>query len=358
MTPLLKLDRKNVQDIIALTPLQEGMLFHYLEDQQSDSYFEQLCLHLAGEVNEEWVNAAWKEVVRANEMLRTTFRWEKVEQPIQIILKDSMFEVAVVETDDLEAVKRLDRELKFDLSSIPFRVTLVRLPDEKYTLLISNHHILFDGWSTGILLREFLDSYHRLSNGIDLQLPEKTSFKSFIQYLQMQRKEQQKEFWSRYLEHFHAPSILKITNNMTAGTGIKKVELNVPTERFAQVEAFCRSHNVTLASLLYTVWGLLLKRYTNSQDVVFGTTVSGREAQVDGIEEMVGLFINTLPLRLKSTGDTSVITMLEQVTKDLQERGESCPRLLLKLNLTVAQNIMKAYSIQLLSWRTTRLISC
>ncbi|WP_166695596.1 non-ribosomal peptide synthetase [Bacillus cereus] len=322
MTPLLKLDRKNVQDIIALTPLQEGMLFHYLEDQKSDSYFEQLCLHLAGEVNEEWVNAAWKEVVRANEMLRTTFRWEKVEQPIQIILKDSMFEVAVVETDDLEAVKRLDRELKFDLSSIPFRVTLVRLPDEKYTLLISNHHILFDGWSTGILLREFLDSYHRLSNGIDLQLPEKTSFKSFIQYLQMQRKEQQKEFWSRYLEDFHAPSILKITNDMTAGTGIKKVELNVPTERFDQVEAFCRSHNVTLASLLYTVWGLLLKRYTNSQDVVFGTTVSGREAQVDGIEEMVGLFINTLPLRLKSTGDTSVITMLEQVTKDLQERGE------------------------------------
>ena len=322
MKSSLKLDRKNVQDIIALTPLQEGMLFHYLEDSQSDRYFEQLCLHLAGEVNEEWLNAAWKEVIRTNEMLRTTFRWDKVEQPIQIILKDWVFEVAIVETDDLEAVKRLDRERKFDLSSIPFRVTLARLPDEKYALLISNHHILFDGWSTGILLREFLDSYHRLSNGIDLQLPEKTSFKSFIQYLQMQRKERQKAFWSRYLEDFHAPSILKITNGMTADTGIQKVELTVSAEQFAQVEAFCQAQNITLASLLYTVWGLLLKRYTNSQDVVFGTTVSGRETRVDGIEEMVGLFINTLPLRLKSTGDTSVMTVLEQVRHDLQERGE------------------------------------
>ncbi|UED72201.1 non-ribosomal peptide synthetase [Brevibacillus sp. DP1.3A] len=322
MSTSQKLDRKNVQDIIALTPLQEGMLFHYLENPQSDRYFEQLCLHLAGEVNEEWVNSAWNEVVRANEMLRTTFRWDKVEQPIQIILKDRKFEVVIVETDDLETVKRLDRERKFDLSEIPFRVTLVRLPDEKYALLISNHHILFDGWSTGILLREFLNVYHRMSNGLTLQLPQKTSFKSFIQYLQRQSKEQQKAFWSRYFEEFHAPSILKVTNGITADAGIKTVELTMPAEQFAKMEAFCFEQNITLASLLYTAWGLLLQRYTNSHDVVFGTTVSGREARVDGIEEMVGLFINTLPLRLKSTGATSVRTVLGRVAHDLQERGE------------------------------------
>ncbi|OPH56173.1 hypothetical protein BC351_28805 [Paenibacillus ferrarius] len=322
MSTSQKLDSKNVQDIIALSPLQEGMLFHHLEDPQSDRYFEQLCLHLAGGVKEEWVNAAWNEVVRANEMLRTTFRWDKVEQPIQIILKDRKFEVAIVETDDLEAVKRLDRERKFDLNEIPFRVTLVRLPDEKYALLISNHHILFDGWSTGILLREFLDAYHRLSNGLTLQLPEKTSYKSFIQYLQRQSKERQKAFWLRYFEEFHAPSIIKVTNGMTTDAGIKTVELTVLAEQFAQMEAFCFAQNITLASLLYTAWGLLLQRYTNSHDVVFGTIVSGREARVDGIEEMVGLFINTLPLRLKSTGATSVRTALGQVAQDLQERGE------------------------------------
>ncbi|MRN57056.1 non-ribosomal peptide synthetase [Paenibacillus monticola] len=317
-----KLDRKNVQDIIALTPLQEGMLFHYLEDPQSDSYFEQLCLHLAGGVNEEWVNSAWNEVVRANEMLRTTFRWDKVGQPLQIILNDRKFEMAIVETEELEAVKRLDRECKFDLSEIPFRVTLVKLPDEKYALLISNHHILYDGWSTGILLREFLGAYHRLSNGVTLQLPQKMSFKSFIQYLQSQNKEQEKAFWTHYLEEFHSPSILKVTNGTTADADIKTVELSMSAEQFAQMEAFCFTQNITLASLLYTAWGLMLQRYTNSQDVVFGTTVSGREAQVDGIEEMVGLFINTLPLRLKSTGDTSVRTLLGQVAHDLQERGE------------------------------------
>lgn len=322
MSTSQKLDRKNVQDIIALTPLQEGMLFHYLEDPQSDRYFEQLCLHLAGRVDEGCVNAALNEVVKANEMLRTTFRWDKVEQPIQIILKDRKFEVAIVETDDLEAVKRLDRERKFDLSEIPFRVTLVRLPEDQYALLISNHHILFDGWSTGILLREFLEAYHRLSNGLALNLPQKTSFKSFIQHLQKQSKERQKAFWSRYFEGFNAPTILKVTNGMTAGAGIETVKLTIPAEQFAQMEAFCQAQNVTLASLLYTAWGLLLQRYTNSRDVVFGTTVSGREARVDGIEEMVGLFINTVPLRLKSTGATSVKAVLGQVAHDIQERGE------------------------------------
>ncbi|WP_018753416.1 non-ribosomal peptide synthetase [Paenibacillus sanguinis] len=323
MTMSQKLDRKNVQDIIALTPMQEGMLFHYLENPQSDRYFEQLCLHLAGGVNEEWVNSAWNEVVRVNEMLRTTFRWEKVEQPIQIILKDRKFEVTVVESDDLEAVKHLDRKHKFDLNEIPFRVMLVRLPDEKYALLISNHHILFDGWSTGILIREFLDAYYRLSNGFTLQLPQKMSFKSFIQYLQKQNKEKQKAFWSRYFEEFQAPAIFKVTNHsMTADIGIKTVELTIPAGQFARMEAFCVEQNITLASLFYTAWGLLLQRYTNSHDVVFGTTVSGREARVDGIEEMVGLFMNTLPLRLKSTGVTSVQTILAQVAHDLQERGE------------------------------------
>ncbi|NIM15414.1 MAG: hypothetical protein GTO45_25850, partial [Candidatus Aminicenantes bacterium] len=146
-----KLERRNIVDILALTPMQEGMLFHYLKEPESDVYFEQLSLNLVGDIDNEIFEQAWNAVIQGNEMLRTMFRWENVENPIQVVLKEHplqpvYYDLAGKDTDDLEKsleeIKARDRNEKFDLRKVPFRVTLCRTGKEKYEIIISNHHIL------------------------------------------------------------------------------------------------------------------------------------------------------------------------------------------------------------------------
>ena len=150
-TQMQKLDKTNIEDILALTPMQEGMLFHYLKDPGSDYYFEQLSLEISGKINKEIFEKAWNFVIESNEMLRAVFRWEKVDKPVQIILKGHQFQPRYCDFSEkaandvqnqLEEIKGKDREQEFDLREVPFRVTLCKTEENKYEMIISNHHIL------------------------------------------------------------------------------------------------------------------------------------------------------------------------------------------------------------------------
>ena len=168
-----KLDKNIVENILALTPTQEGMLFHYLKEPGSDLYFEQLSLRVLGRIDTVNFENAWGIVTAANEMLRTVFRWEKMKNPTQVILKEYNVKLKTVDLSDgtdgekaerLEQIKTIDREDGFDLKDVPFRITLCKINEGESELIISNHHILFDGWSTGIILKEFLTAYTALAN--------------------------------------------------------------------------------------------------------------------------------------------------------------------------------------------------
>ncbi|MGD2092759.1 MAG: condensation domain-containing protein, partial [Candidatus Aminicenantes bacterium] len=168
---MIKLDKKNIENILALTPTQEGMLFHYLEDPAGPCYHEQLCLKLSGQIDIACFEQAWNTVVKTNEMLRTVFRWEKLEKPAQIILRERACDLCFYDLSAkinsqqeavLEEVKANDARNTFDLRQVPFRVILCKIAENKYRLIISNHHILYDGWSTGIILREFFEVYQAL----------------------------------------------------------------------------------------------------------------------------------------------------------------------------------------------------
>ena len=199
-----KLDKKNIEEILALIPTQEGMLFHYLKNPESDYYFEQLSLEISGEINTGIFEKAWNFVVETNEMLRIIYRWEKVEYPMQIILKKHQLQPKyhdlTAEEDNekfnqVEKIKAEDRREKFDLQEVPFRVTLCRLEKTKSIMIISNHHILYDGWSNGIILKEFFDAYNDLSNEKELVKPAKIKFKEFIKWnrsLNLDKEKQEK----------------------------------------------------------------------------------------------------------------------------------------------------------------------
>jgi len=328
-----KLDKKNIEDIFSLTPMQEGMLYHYLKDPDSDQYFEQLSLEIAGEINVEIFEKAWNFVIETNEMLRTVFRWDKVEKPIQIILKEHKLQLKFYDLSDretnerkrkLEEIKARDRKAKFNLKEVPFRITLCPIEKDKYEMIISNHHILYDGWSSGIILREFFTAYNALSSGKRLRKRLKNKFKEFIKWNQRCDIHQQQVFWQEYLKEFEASVEFSFSF-------VKKREKKSSCiENYGQMEFilnlkkkfvnFVKKQKITSASLLYSAWGILLQKYNYSEDVTFDITAAVRPPEIKGVENIVGLFINTLPFRVKVYGAERISNFLLRINEQLQYR--------------------------------------
>nr|NIM15781.1 AMP-binding protein [Candidatus Aminicenantes bacterium]NIM82558.1 AMP-binding protein [Candidatus Aminicenantes bacterium]NIN21918.1 AMP-binding protein [Candidatus Aminicenantes bacterium]NIN45696.1 AMP-binding protein [Candidatus Aminicenantes bacterium]NIN88531.1 AMP-binding protein [Candidatus Aminicenantes bacterium] len=320
---------KDIEDIIALTPMQEGMLFHYLKDPGSDYYFEQLCLTITGRIDLNGFKRAWEVVVETNEMLRTRFSWEKLEKPVQIILKKHSPRLifhdfsADGEAIDIEEVKSGDRREKFDLKEVPFRIILCKIETDKYEMIISNHHILYDGWSNGIILKEFLEAYRQADKKIKAIAPVKTKFKEFVRWLQNRGVGEEEKYWREYLQGFESGtgiSLKKEAGKGLAGSGNYRFKLAPGIKDTA--ERFVRHHNLTSASLLYCAWGILLQKINDSDDIILGTTVSGRPANIKGIEHVVGLFINTIPLRVQSHADERILSLLKRTNDTLIAREE------------------------------------
>ncbi|HLP57177.1 MAG TPA: amino acid adenylation domain-containing protein, partial [Candidatus Deferrimicrobium sp.] len=327
-----KLDPKDIENILALSPLQEGMLFHYLQDTHSEFYFEQLSLEISGLIDVPLFEKAWNIVIAANEMLRTVFRWEKLEKPSQIILKEhkcKMFfhDLSNRDSDQkqtaLEEIKRKDRHETFDLQEVPFRVILCKLAEKKFEMIISNHHILYDGWSNGIILKEFFKAYHELNRGErSFKIPTKQSFKEFVKWFQNQDRNKQELFWKDYLAEFETPTQLLVKRKSENTTGVGQYSFIFTGDLKVNLDIFVKNHRVTLAPVLYSAWGILLQKYGAGEDVIFGTTVSGRGAAINGVEDVVGLFINTIPLRIKTSLSEKLIDVVLRTEKVLREREE------------------------------------
>ncbi|MCP5046716.1 MAG: AMP-binding protein, partial [bacterium] len=345
MNSFKKAESKNIEDIIALTPMQEGMLVHYLKEPGSGHYFEQLSLTMRGPIDFKCFKQAWNTVVKTNAMLRTRFKWKKVKIPVQIILKNHSVPVVFhdLSTGDindkcqsLKEIKDQDRIGGFDLNSVPFRITLCKIEEQQYEMIISNHHVLYDGWSNRIILEDFFSAYHRLARGESPPKPYRQQYKEFVNQIRRLDTGKQQNYWRNYLKGFDEKPELSIKrkrskkeNRTGSGNGYCKTRFS--TVEREDLELFTRSHKVTLSGLIYSAWGLLLQRYNNQPDIIFGTTVSGRSLDIKGIEDIVGLFINTIPLRVRSSTSTGITgnrreiveDFLTRLTKELRER-ESC----------------------------------
>ncbi|MCX6579422.1 MAG: amino acid adenylation domain-containing protein, partial [Candidatus Aminicenantes bacterium] len=327
-----KLDPKDIENILALTPLQEGMLFHYLHDPKSRVYFEQLKLGITGEMDVEVFKKAWDFVVETNEMLRTVFRWEKLEKPSQLILTGHPVELrfhdfSIVDNHlggtALEEIKAKDRREGFDLSRVPFRVTLCKQEEKKYEMIVSNHHILYDGWSNGIILKEFFNAYLELHRGKrTLNVPAKPPFKEFVRWIQNQDRNKQEQYWREYLAGFETRTELPIKRRTEETSNAEEYSLVMKEDTKGKLDVFVKNNRVTLASVFYAAWGILLQKYCAGEDVIFGTTVSGRSTAIKGVEEMVGLFINTVPLRIQAIPGEKIIAVVFRTDQVLRKREE------------------------------------
>jgi non-ribosomal peptide synthetase component F len=301
-----RIGRQNFQDIYALTPMQEGMLSLYLKDPQSDLNVEQLCLKVSGKIEVETFGLAWNLVVQANEMLRTVFRWENVNKPVQIVLKEHTLKPDYHDLSNkdksrkaqlLREYRALERKKGFDLHEVPFRVSLCKVEADRYEMIIGHHHILFDGWSYGILLKEFLNAY-----GEHSAPPVKTPFKEYVKWLQAQDTGEQKKRTGRKTRQ---------------AIEVDHFDCRFPEEINDRARRFAEAQKITVASVLYAAWGMLLQKYQATPEVLFDTTVAGRTAKLKGIEEMVGLFINTLPLRVQTRPGETIGELFRRINRAL-----------------------------------------
>jgi len=328
MYSLPKLDKQNVEDIMSLTSTQEGMLFHYIENPNSQDYHEQISLTLSGSINLELVQKSWDHVIEMNEMLRTIFRWETLENPVQIVLKNFNVPIKIVDLSKdndrnrkLEDIKKEDFSRQIDITRETLRITLCKMDERCYEMIVSNHHILYDGWSNGIILEEFFDAYNAFYKSNAPAKICKNKFKEFIKLNKSQDKLEQKEFWENYLKGLELENELLKDNDIKTKE-IKKYKYSISMDISEKIRNYAKSRKISLASILYYTWGEILQRLSNSNDIVFGTVVSGRNPKIKGIDKIVGLFINTIPLRINFSHKETVNNLIKKIDTAIKERNE------------------------------------
>ena len=314
--------------------MQEGMLFHTLLAPGAGSYIIQVCCRLQN-LDASVFAQVWQQLIDRHSILRTAFVWNNVEKPLQVVGQQVGL---VLEQQDLrglsssaqeerfKAYLEADRKIGFNLMKAPvMRLALFQISERDYKFLWTFHHILKDGWSTSLLLSEFLNLYKATSAGENESRIQRRPYRDYIGWLQQQNLEEAEAFWRRTLKGFREPTSLGIERSSTAALEAAQSQnfahqhLNLSESITAGLQKVARTHQVTLNTMVQGAWALLLSRYSGSEDVVFGTTVSGRPASLPGVEEMVGLFINTLPTRVQIKSEEQVGEYLRRLQEEQAE---------------------------------------
>ncbi len=329
------MNQKNIEDIYPLSPMQQGMLFHSLYAPKSGMYVEQLSLELHGNLDIAAFKLAWQEVLNRHSVLRTAFVWENLEKPLQVVGRQVSLpwqqldwrELSTVEQQQqLEALLEAEQKRAFELSKAPLmNLTLIQLAENGYEFIWSHHHLLLDGWSLPLIFKEVIAFYSAFCQGENLHLEKPRPYRDYIAWLQQQNLFEAEIFWREALKGFTAPTpLISICSDLAGkaekqesegGNLISEIkrnsttknwdeesyyeqQLRLSTEATATLQSLARKEQLTLNTIVQGAWALLLSRYSGEEDIVYGATVSGRPPMLTGAESMVGLFINTLPVRV------------------------------------------------------------
>lgn len=321
------LEQENLQDLYPLSPMQEGMLFHYLLEPDTAAYVEQVGYGLHGDIDVEAFKSAWAQLVERHGILRTVFVHDKVKRPLQAVLKrrplafvthDLTGRSGAEQEGFIADARREDAARRFNLTrDVLTRLTIFVLGSERFHVLWTFHHILLDGWSTAVMMGEVTELYMAARAGRPPRLAPAVPYSRYIAWLEKQDRAGALAFWRERLDA--APLTTRFPSlggGHTETPAYDEVVEEWPSEILAAVDAAARAQRVTLNSLLQAAWGLLLQRYAGGRDVVFGTVVSGRSPELAGVEQWVGLFINAVPVRLRSEPRETVATLVTRVQAD------------------------------------------
>lgn len=318
-----------VEDSYVLTPMQEGMLFHSVYEPQAGMYIRQMVYSLREGVNAGALRRAWQAVMRRHQILRTSLRWENLETPVQEVWREVM---VPFESQDWQALspteqrRRLeehlacDRRRGFDLTAAPLmRLLLLRFGTEDYRLIWTFHHILSDGRSDVLVSKEVFEHYEAFCEGRELQLPEAPSYRNHGAWLRQQDTAAFESFWRRTLSGFTTPTYVgtrpAAEDLCDRDEGRAEKTLRLPSPLTAALHLLAHERGLTLNAILQGAWALLLSRYTGEADVVFGVVRACRRSAlgVPDSENVVGPFVNSLPMRVRVSPEMPVSEWLGQL---------------------------------------------
>src|SRR6185295_4717956 len=277
-------------DVHELTPTQQAMLIYSLYAPESKAYFEQVCYRYRGPLNSAAFAGSWQRVIQRHEILRSSFSAGDAEELCRVVHYEANFSIQEHDWRGLSASEqqlRLDQflkadcELGFDLATAPLiRVALLRTDEEAFWIVISNHHIILDGWSMSLVRDEVSQFYQELVHERETSLKEPPDFSGYLQWLEQQDNRQAEKFWREELAGFVAPISLPIdsgaTQNIIGVDSFAEKTLSLSPEQTSAIRACVKREHLTMSTLFQGAWAILLSRYSASDDVVFGITVSGR----------------------------------------------------------------------------------
>ncbi|MGB8452383.1 MAG: amino acid adenylation domain-containing protein [Anaerocolumna sp.] len=327
----MEVSKQNITDIYPLTPMQTGMLYHFLREKDSHAYFEQAVITLKGKVDKGTLERAFHQVIKRHDILRTAFVYEKVDNPVQVVLKDRLVKMyfedisLLPEEQNNSYLKEYmdgDREKGFDFTREPLiRIALIKMSDDIYHLIWSFHHIIMDGWCLGIVFKELLEFYKAFREGSIPQLGKVYPYSQYIRWLENRDDQEASDYWVKYLMEYEQAEQLSRMKGGTGNLGYlqEEYDFKINEEMKTRLERTARDNTTTLSTMMQAVWGILLQRYSNTRDVVFGTVVSGRPAEIQGVERMVGLFINTIPVRVRGEKGESFSALVARLQREALE---------------------------------------
>ena len=306
-----------------LSPMQQGMLFHGFDRRDPGVDVQQVLCTLNEALDVPHFAAAWNAVIGRYDILRTSFEWEGRPEPFQRVHQSVDLPLQTIDLSDIRSTEHRariaalmadDRAAGFDLNVAPLmRLAVVRCGPASYQVLWTFHHAILDGRSFPILLREVFSVYEAMVGGRALTLPEPRQYRSYIEWLQTQDPERSKTFWKRRLAGFEAPTPLVAAVRGGSGGGLGRVELRLTEDETRALHTFAKTAQCTVGTLVAAAWALLLSRYTGEDEVLFGITRACRHSTIQGADEMVGLFINTLPFRIDVAQDSTVFEWLAKL---------------------------------------------
>lgn len=308
-----------------LTSLQEGMLFHTLSRPNSGVDIQQFLITLNEPIDISFFTLAWKQVIEHHPVLRTSFAWQNRDEPHQIIESAVPFELAYEDWQavprervaaQLEDFRQADQRRGFDMVTPPLlRVTLLQLGQDHYKCLWSVHHILVDGRSMTIILRDLFAIYDGLVQNQPVTLPTPAPYAEYVNWLRGRDLADNERYWLNRLAGFETPTAVHFGTPEPSDPATTPEDLWLSQEQTKLLVDFAQANNVTLNTLLQTAWSLLLCHYTRSDDVVFGNTRSGRYGDVAGSRDMVGLLINSVPMRVQIDAEMTLGALLTAVRR-------------------------------------------
>ncbi|MEL6381658.1 MAG: amino acid adenylation domain-containing protein [Cyanobacteria bacterium J06626_18] len=332
-----------IEDMYPLSPTQQGMLFHSLYGPDSGVYVVQVGYTVRGSLDLEAFSQAWQWLAQRHPVLRTAFVWDTLEEPLQVVGRQAKLPVSIQDWRQQSASEQrqvlanwlaADRRQGFNLAAAPLmRLTVFRLTEDTYRILWTHHHLLLDGWSVPLLLQELLVGYRAYAQGQIpgqlLLLPKPKLYRNYIAWLKQQDLQAAIQFWQQRLQGMTAPTPLGIdrprsikgTFERQASPQHKMQERSLSPQLTTQLRSHAQTHRLTLNTLVQGAWAIVLGRYSGESEVLFGATCAGRPPTLQGAETMVGLFINTLPLRVDVTADQTVDTWLQHLqTQQLEQQ--------------------------------------